>query len=151
VVSTIPVRDGPRPPWLDRAVAAMVVAIAAPCTVLLLRATPDPRGYDTHVQLGLPSCSWPRMYGIPCPTCGATTAACYVVHGHPIAALIAHPFGAAVAAGGLLLAAAALGCLLRGRSFLDLLRQLPLGRLLIGAVVLLLLSWLYKYLAFTPP
>jgi len=151
VVSTIPVRDGPRPPWLDRAVAAMVVAIAVPCTMLLARATPDPRGYDTHVQLGLAPCSWPRVYGIPCPTCGATTAACHVVHGHLLAAVVAHPFGAMVAAGGLLLAAAALWCLLRSRSFLDLLRQLPLGRLALGGVALLLLSWLYKYLTFTPP
>lgn len=151
MVSTIPLADGPRPAWLDRTIAGTVLLAAASCTWLLARATPDPRGYDTHIQLGLPPCGWPRTYGIPCPTCGVTTAACLLVHGRILAALATQPFGALLALAGLALGGAALYCLLRRRAFLDLLRQLPLGRLGIAAVLLLLGSWLLKYLTFTPP
>lgn len=143
--------DGPRPAWVDRLVAGAILALAIVCVVLLGSVAPDARGYDTHAQLGLRPCGWPRTLGIPCPTCGATTAACHLVHGQPLAALAAHPFGAAVAAFGLLLAAAAFWCLLARRSYLDLLAQLPRAKLLLGAIVLLAASWLWKYLTFTPP
>ena len=150
-MTTIPVRDGPQQPWVDRVVAATVAVVAMACTFALARIAPDARGYDTHVQLGMPRCSWPLLYGIPCPTCGATTAACHVVHGNLIRGLVAHPFGALLVASGIVLGLMALWCLLRGRSFFDLCLQLPLARLLIGGTALLLLSWLYKYLTFTPP
>jgi hypothetical protein len=118
---------------------------------LLWQLEPDPRGYDTHVQLGLPRCSWPVTYGFPCPTCGATTAACQLVHGNVLQAVATQPFGAAIAAAGLAAGAAALWCLLRRRSFLDLVAQVDWLRALWLGIVLLLLSWLYKYLTFTPP
>jgi len=146
----VPLREGPGPVWLDRGIAIAVVAAAVACTALLLSVDPDPRGYDTHVQLGMAPCSWPRVYGIPCPTCGATTAACLLVHGHPLQAVATQPFGAAIAAAGLVAAAAAAWCLLRGRSALDVYVQLPRGRLLLAGIALLLGSWLYTYLTFGP-
>lgn len=151
VWSTVPVREGPRPVWCDRLVACAFAAAAVACTGILLGLEPDARGYDTHTQLGLSPCSWPGTLGIPCPTCGATTAACLLVHGRPFTALAVQPFGAALAAAGLLAGAAALWCLLRGRSFLDLLVQVRLHRLAFFAAVLLPLAWLYKCLTFTPP
>lgn len=42
---------------------------------------PDPRGYGTHQQLGLPPCSLRLLWGIPCPSCGGTTAFAGFVHG----------------------------------------------------------------------
>jgi len=151
VITTVPVQQGPRPVWLDRLIAGGVVAAAFAITGLLLAVDPDPKGYDTHVRLGMAPCSWPRTHGMPCPTCGATTAACLLVHGHPLAALATQPFGAAIAAAGLLLGAIATWCLLRARSFLDVWVQLPRGRLLLAGVALLLLAWLYKSLVFLPP
>ena len=35
---------------------------------------PDPRGFGTHQKLGLPSCSFRVMFGVPCPSCGMTTS-----------------------------------------------------------------------------
>lgn len=149
VFTTVAVHDGPRAAWLDRAFAASFFGAACAATAVLLRVTPDARGHGTHVQLGLGDCSFPSTYGIPCPTCGATTAACHLVHGEPLAAIATHPFGAAIALAGLIAGAAGAYCLLRGRSFLDLFMQLPRGKLLLAAVVLLLASWGYKCLTWS--
>jgi hypothetical protein len=130
-------------------IAITTVATAAGAVWLLGRVTPDARGHGTHEQLGLPPCGW-AMQGYPCPTCGATTAACEVVHGHLLRAFAAHPFGAAVAIAGLLAALFALYCLLRRRSFLDVVGRLPYGLVFLLGTALLLGSWLYKYLTFVP-
>ncbi len=148
MISTIPVHDGPRAPWLDRAVAALVFAAAAICVALLVSIEPDAKGYDTHTQLGLSPCNWPRVYGYPCPTCGATTAATLLVHGRLISAFVTQPFGAALALAGIALGAIAGWCLLRSRSFLDVYVQLPRTAIAFVAVLLLLASWGYKCLTF---
>lgn len=148
IPSTVPVSDGPVAPWVDRAVAATVVAVAVGITIALARATPDPRGIGTHEQLGLEACGWPMHYGFPCPTCGCTTAACCVVHGRLIDAFVVQPFGATVALVGLMLAVHALRCLVRGRSFVDLLVVVPYGRVLLGGFVLLAAAWGYKCAVF---
>jgi hypothetical protein len=150
VPATIPVDQGPQPAWLDRSVAIAVAMAAAASTVLLFRIAPDPKGYDTHVQLGLSPCGWPRDYGIPCPTCGVTTAACHLVHGQLAAALLAHPFGASAAALGLFCGGFSLACLLRGRSLLDVVARVRWSRWFLGSIVLLAASWGYKYLTFAP-
>jgi hypothetical protein len=35
---------------------------------------PSPRGFGTHLQLGLPQCSSYAWFGVPCPSCGMTTS-----------------------------------------------------------------------------
>ena len=143
---TIPLAHGPVAAWMDRIFAVLVAAPVAAVTVALASVTADARGHGTHEQLGLDPCGWPAVYGMPCPTCGVTTAACYLVHGHPIDAVVTQPFGALGMLTALLLGVHAIYCLLRGRSFVDLLVRLPFWRLVLGAIVLLLLSWGYKCL-----
>lgn len=150
VITTIPVHYGPRAPWLDRAIASIVFGAAATCVVALLSIDPDPKGYDTHTQLGLSPCNWPKVYGYPCPTCGATTAATLVVHGRLLAAFETQPFGATFALAGVALGAMAGWCLLRSRSFLDVYMQLPRTAIALCAVLLLFASWGYKCLVFAP-
>lgn len=147
---TIPIAQGPVVPWLDRVFAGAFASAAFVGAYVLLHVAPDARGFDTHVQLGLEPCGWPSAYGIPCPTCGCTTAASHLVHGHLFAAFATQPFGAAVALVGLLLGAHGLWCLLRGRSFVDLLVRLPFWRCVLVGVVLLFGAWLYKYLVWVP-
>jgi hypothetical protein len=43
--------------------------------------TPDPQGYGTHQQLGLPACGFWHVAGFPCPSCGMTTAWAHVTRG----------------------------------------------------------------------
>jgi hypothetical protein len=89
--------------------------------------------------------------GLPCPTCGATTAACHLVHGNLLAAFATQPFGAAVAAAGLVAGVVALWCLALRRSLLDIYAQLPVARILVGGTLLFVLSWGYKCLVFEAP
>jgi len=46
------------------------------------RLQPDPRGFGTHQQLGLPPCSFRSLVDVPCPSCGMTTAFSHFVRGH---------------------------------------------------------------------
>ncbi len=78
--------------------------------------TPDPRGVETHRQLGLPPCGFYRMTGIPCMTCGCTTiTVTHVAHGQFLQAIITQPFGAAVGFLALILLALAPIGLVTGR------------------------------------
>ncbi|MCG3136673.1 MAG: hypothetical protein HJJLKODD_00508 [Phycisphaerae bacterium] len=54
---------------------------------------PRPEGLGTHEQLGLPPCSMVIYWGIPCPTCGMTTAFAYTVRGQWVSAFMAQPCG----------------------------------------------------------
>jgi hypothetical protein len=146
---TIPLAAGPVAPWLDRTLASAVVVVATVVAVALAKLEPDARGHGTHEQLGWTPCSWPVWYDVPCPTCGCTTAACLVVHGRLGAAFAAQPFGALLAIAGLAAGVHALACLLRGRSFVDLLVRLPFWRLVAGGVLSLLAGWAYTWLTWT--
>ena len=42
---------------------------------------PDPRGMGTHEQLGLPPCTFAKLCGFRCPSCGMTTSWSYLTHG----------------------------------------------------------------------
>ena len=137
-------------PWADRTAALLFVVVTAVCLVGLWRTDADGKGYDTHVQLGMAPCSWPVLYGVPCPTCGCTTAASHVVHGHVIDGFVTQPFGAAVAIVGSLLGLHGLFCLLFRRSFADLLVRVKFPPILFAGLLLLLASWYYKYLVFQP-
>ena len=43
--------------------------------------TPDPRGFGTHQQLGMPPCAFRALVGINCPHCGLTTSFSWFVRG----------------------------------------------------------------------
>ena len=144
----LPLAESPVRPWMDRVFSALVILTGGFFVVILALVPPDPRGYGTHELLGMAPCSWPSGGGVPCPTCGVTTAACHLVHLSPLKAVATHPFGAALAASGIWLMLAAGICLIRGTSFVDKLSRLPYATLLLSAGALLLGSWAYKFLIF---
>jgi hypothetical protein len=59
---------------------------------------PDPRGRGTHEQLGFPPCSAVALFGVPCPTCGMTTAWAHAVRGQVVEAFRASAGGTFLAA-----------------------------------------------------
>ena len=58
---------------------------------------PDARGHGTHQQLGLPPCTFEVLFGLPCPSCGSTTAFAYAVRGRLTEALRANVGGTILA------------------------------------------------------
>ncbi|MEI8196089.1 MAG: DUF2752 domain-containing protein, partial [Phycisphaerae bacterium] len=59
--------------------------------------TPSSHGLGTHAEnLHLPPCGFYFTTGVPCPTCGCTTAVCWFAHGHVLQSLYVQPFGALV-------------------------------------------------------
>lgn len=142
----VPIAESPAGKWVDRLSAALLVALAIVFVALLASVDPDPRGHGTHEQLGMQPCSWPEVYGKPCPTCGVTTAATLLVHLRPIDAVATQPFGAFLAAIGLIVAGIAAWSLVRGESFVARIALLPYGTVLAVALGLLLASWGYVWL-----
>jgi hypothetical protein len=73
--------DGRRFPLAMRLVlfaggGALLVALAVARSL-----SPDPSGYGTHRQLGLPPCTLVALFGKPCPSCGMTTAWAHLTRG----------------------------------------------------------------------
>jgi hypothetical protein len=127
-----------------RVVAALVML--ACCGILGLAAwlTPDERGYGTHEQLGFGRCGMLVTTGLPCPTCGMTTAFAYAVRGRLFRAFLAQPAGLLLA---LATAAAGLGAawtVVTGRMPPVRMPFIMPYRLFFGLLVLLLGSWAFK-------
>ena len=111
--SDAPAALAPRMQSLD--VLLLVLAWSAACTVLGVAAwlRPDPTGHGTHTQLGLPPCGMMVNTGIPCPSCGMTTAFAFAIRGNVIESLRAQPFGTLLFLGTVLVALAAPVALVR--------------------------------------
>lgn len=60
---------------------------------------PDARGFGTHQQLGFAPCGMILATGLPCPTCGMTTAFSNTMHGHWLRAFWSQPAGFMLALG----------------------------------------------------
>jgi hypothetical protein len=82
--------------WRVRVGGAAVAVAAGTLLAVAAWLPPKPDGMGTHTELGLPPCGFLVSVGIPCPTCGMTTAFTLMVHGHPLAAVRAQPAGAAL-------------------------------------------------------
>ncbi len=105
---------------------------------------PDARGLGTHEQLGMGPCGFLITTGLPCPTCGMTTAFSHVVRGHVLQALWAQPAGAAMAGLTVLLAGVAVVVMITGRRLeLNWYRVNPMHVLTAG-LVFFLGSWAFK-------
>lgn len=78
-----------------RWVCALVGLACVVVLALAIYLEPDPKGYGTHRGLSdtWPPCSIILISGLPCPTCGMTTAFSNAVRGRVVAAFIAQPAG----------------------------------------------------------
>lgn len=143
--SVYPFRPRPVAGWASRFSA---LAMAAACGALLatgLWLQPATKGVGTHTQMGLPECGWLLAGGIPCPTCGMTTAVSLASHGRLGEAFLIQPAGAILAlaaAAGLLACGwvAFTGCTAWKIAW----RMRPPGALLKWIAGILSLGWGYK-------
>jgi hypothetical protein len=72
-------------------VAWAAIALAAGSVLAIARVlVPDPAGFGTHVQLGLPACAFRVFTKLPCPACGLTTAFAHMARLEITSAVHAH-------------------------------------------------------------
>jgi hypothetical protein len=101
-----------------------------------------PRRLETHLQLGLPPCTFRILTGVPCPSCGMTTSFAFLIRGDLGNSLRANAVGTLLAAVCLAFIPWSLVCVLGKRFFfIASTERVLLGGVLIF-VVLLLLRWL---------
>jgi hypothetical protein len=76
-------------------IARLSVALLAIFVIGVARwLVPSPTGTGTHTQLYLPACGFKVITGLPCPSCGMTTAFSYMAHLQIARGFSAQPFGA---------------------------------------------------------
>lgn len=137
-----PLRAGPT-------LRALCLGIAAACLFVLYTAgtlRPDPSGMGTHRQLGLAGCGFLSATGMPCMSCGMTTAFAHTARGELIAATAAQPMGAALALA--CVAATVLGTwtALTGHVWRSLYILLPSQRFWYCVLAFWIGSWVFKAL-----
>lgn len=107
---------------------------------------PDPRGYGTHEQLSLYRypCSFVLTTGLPCPTCGMTTAFSFMMHGHPWLAFKVQPAGAVLCVAAIVLLGFSVYVVVSGRIVSVNWNRVGPVRLMLGFGLLILGSWGFK-------
>ena len=105
---------------------------------------PNPKGFGTHTQLGLPPCQFVQLTGHLCPTCGMTTSFAWFARGRLDRVWESNPAALFLAPACLalipwLLLGAALGRPIGFRSL-----ETPLIGLVVATVALSLLSWIIR-------
>jgi hypothetical protein len=73
------------------------------------------RRMETHTELGLPPCTFYKLTGLPCPSCGMTTSFSLLVRGDLVNSLQANWVGTLLALACLVLIPWNLACAFRGR------------------------------------
>jgi len=137
--------DAPQP--LGWPIRCLLLVAAAGLTGLLGLARslePDPRGFGTHTQLGMPSCAFATLTGRLCPSCGMTTSFAWFVRGRIDRSWQANPAGCLLALLTVPLIAWLVGSAVENQpvGFPSLSR--PFYGLLVATVVLSLASWLIR-------
>ena len=81
----------------ERIVAAGLALGAATVLGIAASLQPSANGVGTHQALGLAPCTWVSSFGMPCPSCGFTTAFSHAAHGSLWTAARVQPMGALLA------------------------------------------------------
>jgi hypothetical protein len=102
---------------------------------------PNPKGFGTHTQLGLPPCQFAWVTGRLCPSCGMTTSFAWFVRGRLDRAFRANPGGAFLAPACAFLVPWLLAGAVRGKPLGSRTLERPLIGLVVATVALSLVSW----------
>lgn len=135
------------PARLSAAGRLLALGIALGCLPLLILAAgiqPNPSGVGTHRQLGLQPCQFEFQTGVPCPTCGMTTAFAHFVRGNILASAYVQPLGAIAALAVAITFWTALYIAFTARPAHRLLRLIPTRYYLVPLLSLVVLAWMWK-------
>jgi hypothetical protein len=80
-------------PWATRAIWWALAVVALSVIAVARALEPDPRGFGTHTQLGLPPCGFAQLTGLGCPSCGLTTSFAHMARGQLAEGWSAHALG----------------------------------------------------------
>lgn len=130
-------------PWSHRSIWLAIFAFTAILIALAIYLRPETRGYGTHQQLGLPACSFIILSGMPCPTCGMTTAFADTVRGRLVEAFFAQPAGLVLCLTTMALAAYSLCVVVTGSSVVIRWERISV-KLMLGLAFLIVAGWAFK-------
>lgn len=130
--------------WLAATLAAACAAVLGVAWWL----DPDPAGVGTHTQLHIPRCGWIDTIGIPCPTCGMTTAFAHAADGNLIESFTIQPAGAVLALVTAVVLIASMWVAVSGASVTPLVRPLGGSWLWWVGGALILGGWAWKIARF---
>jgi len=102
---------------------------------------PDPRGFGTHEQLGLPACDFRAWAGVLCPTCGMTTCFSNFVRGRFIQAAQANFAGLMLAVVCALLIPWSIVSVWKGRTWKVSAPEIWVFRIVFGITMITLTNW----------
>ncbi len=134
---------------MNRRLIAAAVAVAA-ATVLIIAAflTPVNAGLGTHEQLRLPACGWITSMGLPCPTCGMTTAFAHAANGNLLASMKAQPLGFLLALATAMALLVATHVAVTGSLLGDLIFRTWRPWMAVALVSLAVLAWVFKIIMY---
>jgi len=127
-----------------RAAAFVVLLAAGSLLAVAWSLKPAAEGFGTHRALGLPECSWPPRFGVPCPSCGMTTAFALATKGSLVASFVAQPMGCLLALATGMAVVGSAWTLVSGRSLWPVYERLWTARGLWVVGIIGLLAWGYK-------
>lgn len=130
-------------PPRHRLVAATVLAATLGLLLVAASLDPSPAGYGTHESLGLPPCGLKSMSGLPCATCGMTTAFSHAANGQLLAAFSVQPIGTLLALFTAMTAIVAALALVFDFSLAPFGRMLGQKRTLMVLATLVIAGWIY--------
>jgi hypothetical protein len=107
--------------------------------------TPDPRGFGTHQQLGMPPCTFRTLTKVNCPHCGLTTSFSWFVRGQFENSMKANPAGLILAGASILILIWCIVVSIRGTFVIT---HEPGRDLLVSFGIWVLLSvviWLFRF------
>lgn len=139
--------DSPSAPAGSRRARLWAALVFSGCAALLGTAAylePDAAGYGTHRQLGFGKCGMLVTTGLPCPTCGMTTAYAYTVRGRLISAFVAQPAGFLLALATIVAAVGSVRVIVTGRFRPRWMPILTPYRLFFGLLIFFVGGWAFK-------
>lgn len=110
--------------------------------------TPSAEGLGTHTQLGMKSCGWVHMMGIPCPTCGMTTSFAHAAEGDLPAAFHTQPLGAVLAVATAMAFLLGVHTLITGSTVGRAFARMWTAKLAWVVSIAVVAAWLYKVASF---